>query len=98
MGRKKSFLVPASFGTIRKSDRRGERWVDSRLELLIVENSLGVSLHGDVESGVDESFGGGRGESRTMLVRLGLASEPERLRGHDVGKRWCVKRSRERAG
>ena len=67
-----------------RSGRTTQR--DLLLVLLVVKDSLWVTLDSDIKAGIEELLGCGRGECGAMLVRLHLAPQVERLlvlcRGH----------------
>ena len=59
---------------------------NSRLKLLVVEDSLRIPLDEDLKVVVQQRLGGSGRQSRTMLERLLLAPQPEGLTGLRLGR------------
>lgn len=57
----------------------------ARFELCIVEYSLIIALDIDVETGIDQLFGGGGGKSGSSFKFLLFTTKPESGRGHFAG-------------
>lgn len=66
-------------------DMRFIRYV--RFELGIVEYSLIIALNNDIETGIDQLFGGGRGKSGSSLKLFLFATKPKGGARHVNGSR-----------